>query len=190
MCDKSEISPENDNLYLAELYGNLAKTYQKLREFHLSKVSGIKTPQISSLRGEKLPNGEENSPKEFLTSPRFKAWGITFVEKAFCYRMSGSVRADRFKNFWVVDARQRLGWRSVSEEQFRQTFNTGVNFIEECQEAIRECQDLKTFNEKFCSNLKKGKWKRRSAILESAATYKGFVKFCRSEHKRLPKLRG
>ena len=44
--------------------------------------------------------------------------------------------------------------------------------VEECQEAIRECQDETTFNEKFGCNLKKGKWKRRGAILGSIATYK------------------
>ena len=71
-----------DNQILAELYGdiyhhhkNLTESYKKLRDYHLSMVSGTKTPQISSVRGQKLPGGEKKSPKEFLTTTKHRAWG-------------------------------------------------------------------------------------------------------------------
>ena len=185
-----------DNQILAELYGdiyhhqkNLTESFKNLRDYHLSMVSGTKTPHIPSLRGQKLPTGEKNSPKEFLTTPKHNAWGKNFVDNAIRYKITNVARADKYKNYWVADEQQRLGWRAVCEDEFEKVYTRVVDFIEQCQESINEC-DLKTFNEKFDCSIKPTKWKRREAILDGKVTYKGFIKLCRTEHRRLPKLRG
>ena len=95
------------NETLAEIYGELAdshrklaESHMKLAEYHLSMVSGTKTPHISSLRGQKLPGGEKKSPKEFLPTPKHRAWGGNFAKNAMSYKTKDFVRCDRCGNYW------------------------------------------------------------------------------------------
>ena len=177
------------NETLAEIYGDLAKSYKKLAEYHLSMVSGTKTPQISSLWGQKLPGGEKKSPKEFLTTPKHRAWGGNFAKNAMSYKTKDFVRCDRCGNYWVADSDNRRGWISVSAEQFRAEFRNVLQFIAECVEIINECDDLKTFNENLECNVKPTKWERRH-LMDDKLEFNTFKKFCLSEHRRLPSLRG
>ena len=181
-----------ENAYLAQIYEeissqheNLAESFKKLRELHLSKV--VRPPSTIAAFFQKTP---QKSAINFLVTPTLNAWGINFVQNAMRYKMSGVIRCDKYRNYWVVDHTKRRGWRSVGENHFKIQFNNFVAFIDECQDHVESSEDLAKFNAAFDSNILQPKWKRRNAIIDSNVSLKEFVNFCRNEHKRLPSLRG
>ena len=204
---------------LSETYAILARAYKRLRRFHQnqsllpcrgrinpqspqtdsvyltdSSEDGSENPEIGTEIPEEanleVPQVHANTPHSDFLLTRTVAWGPRFADHALVYSMTGKVRADRFRNYWVQDHLHKRGWRSVSKTQFREQWVKAKNFIEACQDILIFCNDRDTFEEELDCTVPPTRWRRREYILEADLPFKTFIEFCREEHKRLPSLRG
>ena len=174
-------NPHTDSVYLTD-----------------SSESGPETPEF----GNSCPDSDTEKNLEDDSEVRSKvaecaflktrtvAWGPRFADHALLFCMTGKVRADRFRNYWVHDPTHKRAWRAVSKTQFREQWVNAKNFIEACQDILLLCNDRDTFEEELDCTVPPGRWRRKEHILEADLPYKTFLEFCREEHKRLPSLRG
>ena len=129
-----------------------------------------------------------DTPSQFLTKPRTKAFRQCYRQHLFTTLVGGRVRADRFRSAWVADETTRRGWRNISQQQLLGVFAMVQEFHEKCVALLSD-----TTYEEFYRNVGKlplTKFNRRHYITDVLITWKAFRTFVRDEHRKLPSVCG
>ena len=185
--------------------GSFARGFRQLQKFfHLrTDKNGVKTyknePQPPSSDSDDPPQPGEPpqvvvsfslTPTELLTQPRNPMWAHTYPEKLFAALVGSKVRASRTSPLaWVEDEGAKKGWKNVNPEEIRQLFERVREFHIGVLELLNAHRGHAEFV-KMVGYVPPSKYHRIHYIEAAVVDFKGFMRFLRAEHERLPSVCG
>ena len=189
-------------LVIQEAYGELSRAFKKLKNLEADPVKkaaygdlakAYRKLKAKSVASERPPPSQFklkwDTPEAYMGSGRV-LWGCNFYFKFMNDVVRDQVRADRFKNRWLVDYNERKGWRCLNEGEFRSIYQQVYEFLG----SVRELFETHTTREEWLDKVgfvTERQWGRRFLVASGPKLkYKQFVSHCISEHKRQRPLRG
>ena len=192
----------NPTLVIQEAYGELSRAFKKLKKLEADPVrkaaygdlaKAYRKLKARAVAEERPPPSQFkmkwDTAEQYMGSGRV-LWGCNFHFRFMDEVVRDQVRADRFKNRWLVDCNRKKGWRSLGEDEFRSIFQQVKDF----REGIFELFETYPTREEWLDKVgfvTERQWERRRLVNSSIKlNYKMFVAHCIKEHKRQRPLRG
>ena len=172
---------------LADGLGEIARGCKKLRSFVLAlKETAEPQETVSVSSTAATVGGRCILDSDFDEAGRSYFRGRPFIGqqthiKFLDFVLKDSVRADRFRNYWVLRPETRKKWHKISEQRANELMRRVKVAWEMFQDNFRspQCPD----------HIRPTKWGRRKTVLEIELDDVTFRKYLRQKHNDMPSLR-